>query len=101
VSDCPDLPEWLPDPPMGLWPEWSDWRDTALDWIAEQDQPWTADDMRDALPPARPNWYGATVRTASGRDMIRLVGQRRSTHPTRKKSLLAIWQTTHTPKETP
>lgn len=94
MTDCPDLPEWLPDPHPAFAAEWEAWRDEALDWIATQDDPWTADELRAALPEPRPHWPGAVVRTASGRDMIRLVGQRRSTHPTRKKSLLAVWQTT-------
>jgi hypothetical protein len=96
VSDCPDLPEWIPDPHPALAGGWDDWRDTALDWISKQDDPWTADEMRAALPEPRSHWPGAVVRTASGRHMIRRVGQRRSTHPTRKKSLLAVWQTVRT-----
>ena len=86
-------PDWLPSPPMALAWEWHEWRDAALDWIEHQRQPWTADDMRAVLPTGRSNWYGSAVRTASGRNMIQLVGQHRSTHPSRKGSLLAMWET--------
>lgn len=93
MTDCPDLPDWLPDPPMVFSDCWEDWRDLALYWIEDQTQPWCADDMRAELPTARPHWYGAAVRTATARELIRLVGQRRSTHPSRKGSLLAVWET--------
>lgn len=92
MTDCPE-PAWFPDPPMALRWEWEDWRDLALCWIEDQTTPWTADQMRAELPEARPHYYGAAVRTATARELIRLVGQRRSTHPSRKGSLLAVWQT--------
>lgn len=86
-------PTWFPQPPMALGWQWTEWRNPALDRIEHQREPWTADDMRATLPTGRSNWYGAAVRTATSRKMIHLVGQRRSTHPSRKGSLLAVWET--------
>ena len=78
---------------MALAWEWSEWKEAALDWMAHQPERWSADDMRAVLPEGQSHWYGAAVRTATGRNMIQLVGQHRSTHPSRKGSLLAVWQT--------
>lgn len=94
MTDCPE-PDWYPSPPMALAWEWSEWLEAALDWMAHQSEPWDATDMRAVLPEGRNHWYGAAVRTATSRNMIHLVGQRRSTHPSRKGSLLAVWMTSH------
>ena len=84
----------VPDPPMALYGEWSDWRDDALSWIERQDQPWTADDLRDAMEPGRPNWPGAVINTASRRDLIELTGRVvKSSVKSRKGSLLPVWRT--------
>lgn len=83
-----------PDPPMYLYPEWESWKEAALTWIERQDQPWTADDLRDAMEPGRSNWPGASIQTAAGRDMITLTGRVvRSRHKSRRKSLLPVWRT--------
>lgn len=84
----------MPDPPMALYGEWSDWRDAALNWIERQEHPWTADDLRAEMEPGRPNWPGAVINTASRRDLIELTGRVvKSSVKSRKGSLLPVWRT--------
>ena len=83
-----------PDPPMALFPDWVSWRDDALTWIERQTDPWTADDLRDAIGPGRSNWPGAVINMASHRDLIELTGRVvKSSVKSRKGSLLPVWRT--------
>lgn len=105
MTDCPDLPEWAPDPPMVFAGDRDDWINEAFDWIERQWHDWNADDLHAAMPEGRSHWPGLAIKMAAGREMIRLSGgSRRSTRKSRKGSLIPYWYTakpTHTPKETP
>lgn len=93
MNDCPE-PDWYPDPPAALAFEWSEWRELAIAWMFTKQGEWNADDLRAVMPEGRPNWPGAAVNTASRRGLIHLTGRvTRSTHPSRKGSLLPMWQT--------
>lgn len=84
----------MPDPPMVLFADWEDWKAAALSWIERQVEPWTADDLREAMEPGRSNWPGAAIRTATNRDLIELTGRVvKSSVKSRKGSLLPVWRT--------
>ena len=80
--------------PMALTGEWEDYRDKALAWIARRVGPWTADDLADAVPAARPAWPGEVMQTASRRRLITRTGWcEPSRRASRKGSLVRVWQT--------
>src|SRR5699024_10864042 len=84
----------MPDPPMALHGEWSDWRDAALSWIGRQESSWTADDLRAALWESNLHWAGAAIKRASIRDLIELTGRVvKSSVKSPKGSLLPVWRT--------
>lgn len=89
-------PVWYPDPPMALELEWATWRELAIAWMVRQSEPFTADELKLAMPPAeRPNFPGAAIHTARSRGLIETTGTvRRSTSKTRKGSLLPFWRAT-------
>ena len=92
VGDCMSFP--MPDPPMALYPDWEDWKEAALNWIEQQDDSWTADDLRQAMEPGRSNWPGSVINTASRRNLIELTGRVvKSSVKSRKGSLLPVWRT--------
>lgn len=101
MTDCPE-PDWYPDPPLALIDDWTSWRELALAWITHRKGEWTADDLRADMPEGRSNWPGAAIHTAASRGLITDAGRMvHSVSKTRKRSRLPVWQTTHTPKETP
>ena len=84
----------MPDPPMALFADWEDWKEAALSWIEQQEDSWTADDLRAEMEHGRPNWPGAVINTASRRDLIELTGRVvKSSVKSRKGSLLPVWRT--------
>ncbi len=86
--------------PMALTGEWEAYRAAALDWIARQVGPWTADDLAESVPAARPAWPGEVMQTASRRRLITRTGWcEPSRRASRKGSLMRVWQTRQ--KETP
>lgn len=94
MTDCPETEFPYPEQPMAL-TDYTAWTHDALDWIEAQRLPFTADDLRDALPaPPHPNLVGAAFNTASNHKLIQVAGYQRSTAASRKHSLLRLWQTT-------
>lgn len=80
---------------MALELEWETWRELAITWMVRQSQPFTADELKLAMPEHRSHWPGAAFHTASSRGLIETTGMvRRSTSKTRKGSLLPFWKAT-------
>lgn len=95
MNDCPDIETDFPYPeqPMAL-TDYTFWTHDALDWIERQRTPFTADDLRGALPkPPHPNLVGAAFNAAKKYQLIRVVGYRRSNSPSRRQSVLRVWAT--------
>ena len=84
--------------------EWTDadkdaWRagvHTGIEYLAHHGAPFTADDLHDMgiQPPWHPNAWGTVFMHASRRGLIQKVGHKPSTVPSRKGSILTVWQTT-------
>lgn len=88
------IPSSLDHAPMALIGDYEVYRDAALDWIARQRAPFTADDLREHVQAERPSWPGQVFRTARGRGLIRLAGVRASTNHASKGSPALIWELT-------
>ena len=80
--------------PMALTGEWEGYKCAALAWIKSRRTPWTADDLAAAVPYARDPWPGEVVQLASRRRLIYRNGEcRPSKRPSRKGSLVRVWET--------
>jgi hypothetical protein len=96
MTDCPEAETIFPHPqqPMAL-DDYESWTATALEWIEAQHGTFTADDLRAALPTApHANLIGAAFNTAANRKLIQVTGYQRSNAPSRRHSLLRVWETT-------
>lgn len=93
MSDCPE-PDWYPQPPMALAEDWELYREKAITWMVKQPGEFTADTLRGVMPDYRPEWMPAVFNTASRRGLIEPVDRApvRSTHPSRRGSLLTYWR---------
>lgn len=81
--------------PMALIGEWTDYLNAALEWFAVQPSEFSADDLRQAVPPARPSWPGVAFKTAANRGLIALSGSIvRSTHRANAGTLQPRWVAT-------
>ena len=80
--------------PMALTEDFEVYRDTALEWMSAQTEPFNADDLRKHIVPARPPWAGGVFRHASGERLIRIdqgSGWQPSSHKANKGTLRPKW----------
>lgn len=77
---------------------WREHADKAIAALVESGRPWTASDVRKALPadvrPHHPNLIGAVIRAWSKSGRIRRVGFAQATMPSCRGRTLAVWQAT-------
>jgi hypothetical protein len=72
---------------------WRNAADWALNVLVETGRPFTAEDICAlAGRPSRPNAIGARIHAAARRGRIERCGYARSTRPSRRASVVAVWR---------